>query len=128
MCRSQFHNGRGATLGWILAHLPLTAAIAVMGAAMVWMVEHADGARTPASTAWMLCAGTALTLCITMALAATLREWQRRPRFYRSLATLSALCAALALTVVYLRPAPLALGLILVALYGIPWGFAVARR
>ena len=55
-----------ATLQWILGHLPLTAAVAVMGAAMVSLVDHAHDGRTPAATAWLLCAGTAVVLGATM--------------------------------------------------------------
>ena len=42
---------RTASLQWMLGHLPLTAAIAAMGAAMVSLVGHAHDARTPAATA-----------------------------------------------------------------------------
>ena len=41
---------RTASLQWMLGHLPLTAAIAAMGAAMVSLVGHAHDARTPAAT------------------------------------------------------------------------------
>jgi low temperature requirement protein LtrA len=45
----------GARLaGWLFAHLPVTMAIAASGAAMVSLVEHATGGRTPAPTAWLL--------------------------------------------------------------------------
>jgi low temperature requirement protein LtrA len=43
---------RPATALWMLSHLPLTAAIAAMGAAMVSLVDHAHDGRTPAATAW----------------------------------------------------------------------------
>ena len=36
-----------ASLHWMLGHLPLTAAIAAMGAAMVSLVDHAHDGRTP---------------------------------------------------------------------------------
>jgi low temperature requirement protein LtrA len=42
---------RTSTLVWILAHLPLTAALAVMGAAMAGLASHAHVARTPTATA-----------------------------------------------------------------------------
>src|SRR6185312_10967359 len=73
------------TVQWLLGHLPLTAAVAAMGAAMVSLVDHAHDGRTPAATAWVLGVGAA-------------------------------------------RPTPLVLGLALVLLLSIPWGFAVARR
>jgi low temperature requirement protein LtrA len=43
---------RRASLRWVLGHLPLTAAIAAMGAAMVSLTDHAHDGRTPAATAW----------------------------------------------------------------------------
>src|SRR6202042_2692416 len=43
---------RTASVQWILGHLPLTAAVAVMGAAMLSLVDHAHDGRTPAATAW----------------------------------------------------------------------------
>jgi low temperature requirement protein LtrA len=39
-----------STLQWMLTHLPLTAAVAGMGAAMVSLVEHAHAPRTRAAT------------------------------------------------------------------------------
>ena len=118
----------GATLQWILSHLPLTAAIAAMGAAMVSLVEHAHDGRTPAATAWVLCAGTAVVLCATMLVAATLLDWRRDPGLYRPLAILCAAVAVGCLGVGVGRPAPLLLGVALVALLCIPWVFAVTHR
>jgi low temperature requirement protein LtrA len=40
-----------ASLQWMLGHLPLTGAVAAMGAAMVSLVDHAHDGRTPAATA-----------------------------------------------------------------------------
>jgi hypothetical protein len=44
----------------MLTHLPLTAAIAAMGAAMVSLTEHAHAAHTPTPTAWGLCISAAI--------------------------------------------------------------------
>jgi low temperature requirement protein LtrA len=119
---------KAATLQWILSHLPLTAAIAAMGAAMVSLVDHAHDGRTPAATAWILCAGTAVVLGATMLVAATLQAWQRDPGLYRPLAGLCAAVAVGCLGVGWGRPAPLLLGVALIALLCIPWVFAVAHR
>ena len=113
---------------WIVGHLPLTAAVAAMGAAMVSLVDHAHEGRTPAATAWVLCAGAAAVLCATMLLAATLPDWTRDRHLYRPLAGICAAAAAACLGLGAARPAPLLLVLALVVLLGIPWGFAVARR
>ena len=119
---------RAATLQWMLGHLPLTAAIAAMGAAMVSLTDHAHDVRTPAATAWLLCAGAAVVLGATMLVSASLPAWQSDRRLYRPLAAICAAVAAACLGVGAVRPAPLLLGLALVLLLSIPWVFAVARR
>jgi len=79
-----------ASVQWILGHLPLTAAIAAMGAAMVSLIDHAHDGRAPAATAWMLCAGTAVVLAATMLVAASLPAWVRDRGLYRRLACICA--------------------------------------
>ena len=113
---------------WILGHLPLTAAIAAMGAAMVSLVDHAHDGRTPAATAWVLCAGAAVVLCATMLLAASLPDWDRDRGLPRPLTRICAAVAVACLGVGAVRPDPLVLGLLLVLLLSVPWGFAVVRR
>jgi low temperature requirement protein LtrA len=119
---------RPASMHWLLAHLPLTAAIAAMGAAMVSLVDHAHDNRTPVATSWVLCGGAAVVLCATMLLAASLQVWHRESGVYRPVALT---CAAVALACLGLgatRPAALLLGLALVLLLSIPWVVAVAYR
>jgi low temperature requirement protein LtrA len=117
-----------ASLRWMLGHLPLTAAIAAMGAAMVSLVGHAHDGRTPVATAWLLCAGAAAVLGATMMIAATLQAWHRDRRLYRPLARICAAVAVACLGAAAARPGPLYLGLALVALLSIPWVYAVARH
>jgi low temperature requirement protein LtrA len=117
-----------ATLRWLLCHLPLTAAIAAMGAAMVSLVDHAHDSRTPAATAWVLCAGAAVVLGATMLVAATLQDWRRDPGLHRPLAGLCAAVAVACLGAGAVRPAPLFLGVTLIVLLSIPWVFAVVHR
>jgi low temperature requirement protein LtrA len=117
-----------ASLQWMLGHLPLTAAVAAMGAAMVSLVDHAHGGRTPAATGWVLCAGAAVVLGATMLVAASLQAWQRDRRLYQPLARTCVGVAAACLAAGAARPAPLILGLALVLLLGIPWVLAVTRR
>src|SRR6185312_9624757 len=116
------------TVQWLLGHLPLTAAVAAMGAAMVSLVDHAHDGRTPVATAWVLSGGAALVLCVTMLLAASLQAWDRDRGLYRPLARICAAVAVACLGVGAARPAPLIFGLALVLLLSIPWGFAVAHR
>jgi low temperature requirement protein LtrA len=117
-----------ATMEWLLGHLPLTAAIAAMGAAMVSLTDHAHDSRTPAATAWVLCGGAAVVLCTTMLVSASLQAWYRDRRLYQPLARICAAVAVACLGVGAARPAPLLLGLALVLLLAIPWGLAVAHR
>ncbi len=119
---------RSASLQWMLGHLPLTAALAAMGAAMVSLVDHAHDSRTPAATAWLLCAGAAVVLGATMLVAASLQAWHRDRGLYRPLGRTCAAVAVACLGLGAARPAPLVLGLALVLLLAIPWGLAVARR
>ncbi len=119
---------RTASLTWILGHLPLTAAIAAMGAAMISLVRDAHFGRTPVATAWLLCGGTAVVLSATMLIATSLRAWELEHGLYRSLARTCAVTAALCLGLAVVRPAPLVLGLALVVLLSIPWILAVVLR
>ena len=108
--------------------LPLTAAIAAMGAAMVTLVHHAHDGRTPAATAWILCGGAAIVLGVTMLIAVTLRAWRSERRLYQPLARTCAAVAVACLGLGAARPPPLVLGLVLVVLLSIPWCLAVAHR
>lgn len=117
-----------ASLQWMFGHLPLTAAIAGMGAAMVSLVAHAHDGRSPAATGWILSAGAAVVLGATMLVAASLQVWRRDRSLYRPLARTCAAVALACLGIGAARPAPLVLGLALVLLLAVPWGLAVARR
>jgi low temperature requirement protein LtrA len=117
-----------ATLQWILGHVPLTAAIAAMGAAMVSLVDHAHDGRTPAATAWTLSAGAAVVLCATMLISVSLQAWHHDRGLYRPLAYTCAAVAAACLALGAARPAPLGLGLALVLLLSVPWVLAVTHR
>jgi low temperature requirement protein LtrA len=121
-------GGRADTTAWMLGHLPLTAAIAAMGAAMVSLTDHADSGRTPAAAAWLLCAGTAIVLGATMLVSASLQAWRGDRALYRPLAGICAAVAAACLGVGAARPAPLLIGVALVLLLSVPWVFAVWHR
>jgi low temperature requirement protein LtrA len=126
--RREPRRARTATVQWMLGHLPVTAAIAAMGAAMVSLVARAHDSSTPAATAWILCAGAAVVLCATMLIAASLQDWQRLRGLYRPLAWTCAAAALACLGLGAARPAPLLLGIALVFLLSIPWVVAVSRR
>jgi low temperature requirement protein LtrA len=117
-----------ARLQWMLSHLPLTAAVAAIGAAMVSLIDHAHDSRTPAAAAWVLCAGVVVVLCATMLVSATLQAWDSDRGLYRPLVRICAAVAVACLALAAVQPTPLVLGLALVLLLSIPWGFAVAHR
>jgi len=116
-----------ATVQWIVFHLPVTAAVAAMGAAKVSLVEQAHAARTPIATSWVLGAA-AVTLCATMLVAASLKTWRRERSLYRLVARSCVVAAIACVGVGAAHPPPLLLGLTLVVLFSIPWVFAVAYR
>jgi len=120
--------GQPVAVTWMFSHLPLTATVAAMGAAMVSLVEHAHDGQTPTATAWVLCGGAAVVLLATMVLASTLRAWRQDRDLYRPLARTCVVMAVVSVGVGVLRPAPLVLGPALVVILGIPWALAVAHR
>jgi low temperature requirement protein LtrA len=116
------------SLQWMYGHLPLTAAVAAMGAAMVSLVDHAHDGRTPAATAWVLGAAAAVVLGAAMLISASLQAWDRDRGMYRPLSRTCAVVAVACVGIGAARPAPLLFGLALVVLLSIPWALAVARR
>jgi low temperature requirement protein LtrA len=118
---------RPATLVWLLTHLPLTAAIAALGAAMVSLVEDADAVRTATATAWGLVISAAIILTATAVLSTSLRAWREQPDLYRPLCVICVAVSVLSLGLGVWRPKPVLFGLALVGLFSIPWVFAVLR-
>lgn len=117
-----------ATLRWLFGHLPLTAAIAVMGAAMVNLVHDAHADHTPPSTAWALAGGAAAVLAATMLISTSLRAWHDEHGVYRPLTYTCAGVPAASVGVGDAAPTPLVLGLGLVVLLSVPWVVAFSRR
>ena len=116
-----------ALANWLLSHLPLTLSIAAGGAAMVSLIGHADDARTPASTAWLLSGAVALGLLALILTERALVDADRLVVVYRPLSVALAGGAAAALVVGWRRPAPWLLSLLLVAILSVLWLFAVSR-
>ena len=121
-------RGRPATLVWMVTHLPLTGAVAGMGAAMVSLIQHAHATRTPTATAWGLCTGAAVVLASTALLITCLHPWGHRPGRDRPLFLTCIGASVGCLGIGIARPTPLVLVLAVVVLFGIPWAFAVAYR
>lgn len=118
----------GAPLArWLVSHMPITLSIAAAGAAMVSLIGHADDARTPPSTAWLLSGAVALGLTTLIVTERALADAHRLAAVYRPLGPALGAGAAAALLVGWARPAPWLLALLLVAILVVLWLFAVTR-
>jgi low temperature requirement protein LtrA len=113
--------------GWMLWHLPLTLAIAGVGAAGRSLIEHAHEAATPAATAWVLAGSVALGLGALVMIERTLTDAARLPSVYRPVRLASIGSAAGVLVVAALQPPPWLLGALLVAILAALWLFTVGR-
>jgi low temperature requirement protein LtrA len=121
-------NTVGVTSTWFIAHLPVSAGIAAMGAAMPALITHATARRAPIAATWIMCGGAAAVLVFTIVLMATLDDWASSGRLLRSLAVANVAAAAVAIGLAVARPAPLVLVILLVVTFAGPWTFAVIRR
>ncbi len=118
----------GAPLArWLVSHLPITLSITAAGAAMVSLIGHADDARTPASTAWLLSGAVAAGLLSLIVTERALADAERLAAVYRPLGPALAASAAASLVAGWARPAPWLLALLLVAILVVLWLFAVTR-
>ena len=79
-------------------------------------------------SAWVLCAGTAIVLCATVLVAASLQEWRDDRQLHRPLSRLCVGVALACLALGALRPAPPLLAVTLVVLLSAPWLYAVRHR
>jgi low temperature requirement protein LtrA len=116
-----------ALAAWLLSHLPITLSTAAAGAAMVSLIEHAQDARTPASTAWLLAGAVALGLLALTVTQRTLVDAKRLEVVYQPLSFAMVAGAGAALVVGWARPAPWLLAMLLVAILSMLWCFAVSR-
>ena len=112
----------GAPLAtWLFAHLPLTMAIAAGGAAMVSLIEHAGYIRTEPESALLLSISVAVVLLgITVAVRA-LPEDEFPHGMAGQIAPTLVLAALTAVLVGLLRPPPIVLVCLLVALLFLTW-------
>ena len=117
-----------ASVSWMLTHLPLTAAVAAMGAAMVRLVQDSGASRVAASTGAVLGGGALLLLVAMVGLVTTLTAWDEHSHLMRPIALACGLSGGLALAVGLLRPPPLLFVILLLACFMGPWIFAVLRR
>jgi len=117
-----------ATAAWLFSHLPLTAAIAAMGATMARLMDDSHAARTAGPAGWMLGGGALVLLAAIAALLTSLRDWDEQGWLLRPVAGACLLAGLAALGIGLLRPAPLVLVTLLVVVFSGPWIFAVVRR
>jgi low temperature requirement protein LtrA len=113
---------------WMAAHLPVSAAIAAMGASMPALIRAAGAARAPVAATWIMCGGAAAVLLFTIPLMASLDDWAGSRRLSHSLAAANLVATAFVVGLALLRPAPLVLVFLLTLAFGGPWTFAVVRR
>ncbi len=117
----------GSILQWMLGHLPMAMSIALVGASMVSLIEHAHDASTPRATAWLLTAAVALGLVANVVIIASLEDFDRVRELYQPVVSTMLGAGVLTIAVGALAPAPWLLGLSLVVILSAVWIFAVDR-
>jgi low temperature requirement protein LtrA len=117
----------GAVSSWVVSHLPITGSITAAGAGMVSLIGHAHDPRAPAGTSWLLAGAVATGLLALVLTEQALVDAERLSVVFSPLRLALVVGAAAALVVGWLRPAPWLLALLLVAILGAVWGFAVSR-
>ena len=120
--------GRTPFLSWLMAHLPMAAAIAAAGVGMVGLIEHAGDDRTPAPTAWLIGSSTALLLVCLAAIVLTIDYRGPDQQVAPPVVVALAVGAVTALVIAALRPVPWLLAFVLVALLATIWVFAFGAR
>ena len=113
---------------WLLSQLPVSAAIASLGATMPRLVEDAAESRTATAEARVICASAAVVLLFTVVLMVSLKAWQTAAPVLHPLAVANVAAAFVALALAVIRPAPLILCILLVLTFSGPWTFAVLRK
>ena len=119
-------SGRAIT-AWILAHLPITLAIAAAGPAMVSLAENARAAATPAATAWLLVVSVAVVLVAEIAIVLAFVDGGAERLVYRPLLIAMAIAAVVVLLVALVPLPAWALALVLNAILLAIWFVAAGR-
>ncbi len=113
--------------GWIYGHLPVTLSIAAAGAAMVSLVEHAEGQRTPIGAAWLLASSVSIGMLGLVLKIRTTEDYRRLESVYQPVSVAMTIAAGAALLAGWWRPAPWLLALTLIVVLAGTWLFAVDR-
>ena len=116
--------GLGVRGIWLVTHLPLSMAVAAIGAGMVSLIEHAADNRTPTGTAWLL-GGSMAVLCLCLAALLRLLPERRGARLVPTGLVAAALVSVIAAA---LRPPPWALALVLLLALTTVWTESFVRH
>ena len=106
---------------WLYAHLPITMAIAASGAAMVSLVEHAEDARTPAATAWLLAGSVVVALAGIAVATQALQAGAFPGGMVRQVVPTFAVAGAAVMALGAVRPAPIVFVVALSAVLFVAW-------
>ena len=124
--RRQPRNVAGPRARWLYGHLPITMGITASGAAMVSLTVHADDARAPAPTSWLLGGSVALALLAMLAVMSSLEDRQRFPTIYDPVMRALAAAAVVIVGIGWWGPPPLVLPAAIAVLLAAVWLLAVA--
>jgi len=119
-------SGRAIT-AWILAHLPITLAIAAAGPAMVSLAENAVAPAAPGATAWLLAGAVAVVLVAEIVVVLAFVDNQDERLVYRPLLIAMAVAAVVMLGVALVPLPAWALALVLNAILLAIWFVAAGR-
>lgn len=117
----------GAHTRWILGHFPITLGIAATGAGMVSLVHHAQDARTPEPTAWLLSGTVAVALVALAVVTSGLEDSRRLSTVFGPLRWAMVLAGLAVLGAGWIRPAPWALALVVSFVLSALWLYAILR-
>jgi low temperature requirement protein LtrA len=121
------HNTMQSIGAYMYLHLPISVAIAAVGAAVVSLVAHAQDDHTPAGTAWLLTGAFALFLVTMSLLVRTLERFRENRAQFKTVIALLLGAALVMLLLGWWAPAPWLLALLVVLAGSVPW-FAAAVR
>ena len=112
---------------WVGLHLPVAAAIAAAGAAVVSLVAHAPEGQSPAPTAWLLGGAVALFLVAVVGIVEVLAYDPVQRRAQRVVSVTLVVAAGAVLLVSALKPVAWLFALLLVLIASVGWVIGAVR-
>ena len=116
---------RGALSRWLVGHFPVTMTIAMTGAVMVSMVDHASAGHAPDPAPMVLSASVAVGILALVLIATALADWRDLAPVYRPVSVALVTAAAAALVIGWLAPASWLHILLLTLVLGAVWLFGM---